>query len=219
MKSAKILGLAVVAALAATAIVGASSASAAFTKFNCAVKAGETCTLDGEMINGTKSPATFETEEGPITCTAGTAHAVMTGPEATAVETSPETGKESGVSYSGCTFLGFINVTVNMHNCEYNFHIGGTIDITPNACGPIDFTAGNCTVTVPSQSGLSSVTYENVSTKPTDIRIIPNITGITYTGSSGCAKPGTFTNGKYHGGTFTVRGTHPNGTFVNVSVS
>jgi hypothetical protein len=224
MKYARVVALIAVLALAVTAFVGVSSA-AAFTQFRS--EAAET-TLDGEMVEGTANPAVFTTDAGAISCTSGTAMATMTGTSATAIETSLPGSTGSGISYGGCTFLGFIGVKVEMNKCQYNFHINGEVDITPSpssTCGtpepPIKFTALSCTVSVASQPGLKSVTYENMGTKAArDVTIIPNLTGITYSTSAGCpngAHTG-LTDGTYKGGKFTVKGTHPAGTQVGVWV-
>jgi hypothetical protein len=213
MKYARVVGLIAALALAVTAFVGVSSA-AAFTQFRS--EASET-TLDGEMVE----PAVFETDAGPISCETGSAMATMVGTSATEIETSLPGSTSSGVSYGNCTFFGFINVAVNMRNCQYNFHINGEVDITPVGCGPIEFSAGSCTVSIPSQSGLKSVTYENMGTKKErDVTVIPNIKNIKYSTTSFCPNGAhsNLTNGVYHGGKFTVRGTHPAGTQVGVWV-
>ena len=217
MAHVRVVGLIAALVLAVTAFVGVSSA-AAFTQFRS--EASET-TLDAEMVEGSTSPATFKTDAGTITCETGAGMATMTGTSATQIETSIPGSTNSGISYGSCTFLGFINVAVNMHNCQYNFHINGEVDITPTGCGPIEFTALSCTVSVPSQTGLKSVEYAEMGTKKErDVTIIPNITGITYSTTAGCpngAHAG-LTNGSYKGGKFTVKGTHPAGTQVGVWV-
>jgi hypothetical protein len=217
MTHIRVVGVIAALALLVTAFVGVASASA-FTQFRS--EASET-TLDGEMVEGSTSPAVFETDAGNISCASGTAMATMTGTSATQVETSLPGSTNSGISYGNCTFLGFINVAVNMHNCQYNFHINGEVDIAPAGCGPIEFTAVSCTVSVPSQTALGSVTYENMGTKASrDITINPNISSITYSTSSGCfnGAHSNLTNGVYKGGKFTVKGTHPAGTQVGVWV-
>jgi hypothetical protein len=212
----------VIAALAllVTAFVGVSSASA-FTQFRS--EASET-TLDAEMVEGSSNPAVFTTSAGSISCKAGSGMATMTGTSATQIQTSLPGSSNSGMSYSECTFLGFINVAVNMRTCQYNFHINGEVDVVPglpSGCGPIEFSAAGCVVTVGAQSGLKSVTYENMGTKAArDVTILPNLTGITYSTNASCpggAHTGS-TNGTYKGGKFTVKGTHPAGTQVGVWV-
>ncbi len=216
MKYLRVVGLIAALALAVTAFVGVSSA-AAFTQFRS--EASET-TLDGELVEGSTSPATFKTDAGTIRCTSGSAMATMTGTSATAIETSLPGSSASGVSYGGCTFLEFFGVSVSMNTCQYNFHINGEVDITPAGCA-IEFNALGCTVTVPAQTSLNSVAFENMGTKSTrDVTIIPSITGIRYSTSSSCpngAHTG-LTNGSYSGGKFTVKGTHPAGTQVPVWV-
>lgn len=216
MHHARVVGVIAALALLVTAFVGVSSA-AAFTQFRS--EASET-TLDGEMVEGSSNPATFKTAAGTIKCETGSAMATVAGTSATQIETSVPGSTASGVSYGNCTFLGFINAKVEMKTCQYNFHINGEVDITPTGCGPIEFTAVTCTVKVGAQSGLKSVTYENMGTKATrDVTIIPNVTGITYTTSSGCPNGAeTRSDGSYSGGKFTVKGTHPAGTQVGVWV-
>jgi hypothetical protein len=217
MTHLRVVGVIAALALLVTAFVGVSSA-AAFTQFRS--EASET-TLDGEMVEGSTSPAVFKTDAGTISCANGSAMATMTGTSATQVETSLPGSSNSGVSYGNCTFLGFINVAVNMHNCQYNFHINGEVDITPAGCGPIEFTALSCTVSVPSQTGLTSVTYQTMGTKASrDLTINPELTNITYSTSSGCFEGPTSNvpGGVYEGGKFTVKGTHPAATQVGVFV-
>jgi hypothetical protein len=218
MNHVKVVALIAALALSVTALIGVSSASAALTAFHG--ESAET-TLDGELVNGAESPAVFETKAGTINCETGSAMATMTGTSATQIETSLPGGTASGISYSNCTFLGFINVVVNMGNCQYNFHINGEVDITPSGCGPIKFEAAGCVVSVPSQTGLTSVGYETMGTKKErDVTIIPNITNIKYSTSKKClnGEAEGLSGGKYHGGTFTVKGTHPAGTSVPVWV-
>jgi hypothetical protein len=213
MHHARVVGLIAALALAVFAFAGVSSA-AAFTQFRS--ESTET-TLDGEMVE----PAVFETDAGPISCETGSAMATMVGTSATEIETSLPGSTSSGISYGKCTFLTFIGVSVNMSNCQYNFHINGEVDITPTGCGPIEFTALGCKVTIPSQSGLKSVTYENMGTKKErDVTVIPNVHGIKYSTSSNCPNGAhtNLTNGVYHGSKFTVKGTHPAGTQVGVWV-
>jgi hypothetical protein len=222
MYHARVVGLVAALALSVAMLAGVSSASAALTAFHS--ETTET-TLDGEMVEGATNPAVFETAAGTISCASGSAMATMTGTTATQIETSLPSGTASGIAYENCTFLGFINVNVNMGTCQYNFHINGEVDITPSepspGCGPIRFEAAGCVVSVGSQPGLTSVSYANMGTKKErDVTILPNITNIKYSTGKGClngAHEG-LTGGKYHGGTFTVKGTHPAGTQVGVWV-
>jgi hypothetical protein len=213
MKYLKMFGMAAIAAMALMAFAGAGSASA-FTSAHCA-KNGVVlphCLLDAHSVES----ANFATTAGTITCTTTTGDATIEG-----TVTSIETTK---IEYSGCTFLGFIGVKVEMGTCQYKFTFGaedtGTVDITPSPC-TIKFTAGTCTVSVNNQNGLSSVTYENMAGPPKDVTVIPNVTNIVYSTTSGCPN-GAKTNekgGKYTGGKITVTGTSPAGTLVDFTVA
>lgn len=209
MRYVKALGLAAALALALMAFVGAGSASA-FTSAHCGSKGvviTEKCTLDAESTEA----ATFTTTAGTISCATTTAMASIKG-TVTEIETE-------SIAYDNCTFLGIFGVTVNMGTCQYNFHISGTVDITPAGCS-ITFSAVGCTVTVKSQNGLTAVGYENMAGPPKDVTILPNVTNIVYSTSSSCPG-GAHTNetgGKYQKGKTTVRGTFPVGTFVDFTV-
>jgi hypothetical protein len=203
-RNLKVLVLGLVAALALAA-VGASSASA-ITQFN---SESETTSFSGKQTGTAK----FTTDPGSIECTGGTFRGMITKTVQTNVETSestatsgPEVGKK-GIEYSGCTFLGFVGVTVNNNGCQYNFHTNGTVDIINGggSCSTegITFNGGGCKVHVKPQTGLSGVTYTNGGSGTTrTITVQPNpVKEITYT-AEGCITGGngTHSDGVYGDG-------------------
>jgi len=95
--------------------------------------------------------------------------------------------------YSGCTAFGFIGATVTMGTCEYNFHASGVVDIVPSGCGPIKIEAGECVVTVGSQTGLKEVVYTNSAPVKT-VTVKANVKKVKYTlvkGGFGCPSNST----------------------------
>lgn len=102
--------------------------------------------------------------------------------------------------YKECTAFGFVNATIDVNSCQYEF--SGENSNLQIICGasPITITAFNCWVTIGSQTR-SGVTYTNTGAGTTrDIDLSVNVEGLSYTQHSksfpGCSN-GSFTNGKF----------------------
>ncbi|HWM63045.1 MAG TPA: hypothetical protein VNP96_03550 [Solirubrobacterales bacterium] len=194
IRNLKILGLSVVAVLAMSAV----AASAASAQTPGTFTAHEyPATITGEQI-GTD---VFTTVAGTVSCTHATYHGSAAGPQ-TSLTIAP--------SYTGCKAFGLFNATIDMNGCQYRFNqpvteeankYTGTVDVVCPEDTEITITTSVCRVTVPSQNGLSQITYENTpSATPTDVDVTVNIDEqITYTVDPGCA---TASAGTYHDGSY-----------------
>jgi hypothetical protein len=199
------LGLAAIAALAAMAFVGVASASAEPAEF-WAAEAEEA------RVHATNEDNHIFTAGlvGNISCTEATFDGTWEVVPSPTITVQP--------SYNDCTFLTVPNVKVNMNGCEYHFdqpqrvntgsHNGpftGTVDVVCPAGKVITFGTATCTVTVPSQSNLSEVTYTNLPAEPPltpfkKVTVESHVTGITYTATGICnGVPGTRSDGEYEG--------------------
>ena len=199
MNRIKTMGLVVVAALALTALLGAASASA----------------------------SQFRAEGYPtaIAGTQGTAQKLVFGPggavsKCSTIATSGTASAASSAlsqatTYKGCT-LGGLSATVSANSCTSTLHstneaapYTGTMDIACGKAGDaIEITQGTCVIQIPAQSSLAGVEFTNAGTKSSrTITVTYNISGLSYTGGSGCAKSlvGAFSNGTLTGSS-TLKG-------------
>jgi hypothetical protein len=185
----KMLGLAVVAALALTAVVASAAQAASFHS------EAETTSLTGTQTGN----HVFNAAGAKITCKNATFTGTQTGTVANDVTV--------GASYKNCSFL-FFNVNVNMNGCEYTFHSNNTVDVVGAACKGITYEGAGCKVVVGAQSGLSTVGFATAGAGSSrTINVSPNVTGIKYTSSGLCPENGTnLTNGKYESGPTNVVG-------------
>jgi hypothetical protein len=214
VKSIKTLGIAVLAALALTAVVGVASASA--TEFH--------------------SESESTTWKGART---GANHVLKLGNESFSCKnvsfsgtTVLQNSKQFTVTpeLTGCTWgAGFAGTWV-MHSCKFLVHSGpssaeplvGWIDIV--GCEKaMDFNSTNCHLEIGNQKNIGTLEYQNASTEGfKTVTMVANFSGITYTRNPavGCFNggPGTFTDGTYTG-EWTVKGFAKTGTQTNVSVT
>ncbi|HEX2097323.1 MAG TPA: hypothetical protein VHF50_08150 [Solirubrobacterales bacterium] len=191
----KVLGLALVAALAMS-VTAASSASATNFKFH---SEGTSTVLTGSQH---AQNDVFTTDGGTVSCSNATYSGTQSGATVESVEVTP--------TYSGCTAFGFINVPIHVNGCKYKFgtsttNYQGAVHVV---CGskPIEITAPGCTVTVGTQTPDGNATYTNVGSGTTrEVTVDVNLSGIDYTEhdtfEGGCEGPtGTLkTNGTYKG--------------------
>jgi hypothetical protein len=143
---------------------------------------------------------------GTISCAAAT----LTG---TAFFGGPSTTLEVIPAYSNCVFLGISGIVLNTNECKYKFNeptgttpsFTGSVDVVCPTEKAISFTAGTCTVTIPSQSARKTVKYTDQTNGMEEwITMSVNMIGMEYTASALCpSEPGTHTNGEYQG-TFQV---------------
>lgn len=210
IRNLKVLGLAVVAVLATSAMVAAAAQAETFQSEE-----------GGISVRGTQTePATFTAAGATITCQEGT-FLGMGGPE-----TSEPTLLIDDIKYGNCKFL-FFNTTVNAKGCGYDFHAGeggvGSVDVVAvtEECserGGITFEASGCKVTVPPQEGLKNINYANNGKSGSDREVIvtPEVGGIEYDAEGFCPEPGqNQTNGAYENGAASVTGA-PDTTFSSM---
>jgi hypothetical protein len=118
--------------------------------------------------------------------------------------------------YSECSWAG-VAATINMEGCTYEYTAGNTVEGSENkiqATMDVKCPAGkemkltlanSCTIRIPGQTGLGSVTLENtLALEPTAVDLQLNVSGITYRVEHGTFCPnspadGTYTNGTLKG--------------------
>lgn len=200
MRLTKMLGLAVLAALAMS-VVAASAASGVLTaEFFHEAKA-EAEETNARVIAKNEGAHIFTAGLiGTISCGVAT----FTG---TSFVTSPQSTITVVPAYSGCTFLKIPGVKVETHKCAYKFNqptgtgpFTGTVNIVNCPVGEeIEFETGGCKIAVGQQGPLSSITYTNQTTSPKSVKVSASISKITYTASGTCIVTGTKTDGTYSG--------------------
>jgi hypothetical protein len=204
MKRIKVLLLTAISALALTASMGPSVASASGIAFG-----QYPVTALGQGVAG--APHFFSFSGGrTISCGSTT----YSGSASAAVETLATT-----VSFSECSSEYEGNVTVKTNGCKFIYHpaVGaGSFDIGPAGCGPITMEGTNCTRSFASQTGLAA-TFSNAGT-PSSVTVKNETGGMQYTltkgtkaacGSSGAA--GLF-------GTWVLQGSSAGGEQVSAQV-
>jgi hypothetical protein len=204
IRNAKMLGLAIVAALALTAVMASVASATNFTAASYPVK-----------ITGSQSSNhVFTVTGGTVSCTTATFSGELTG-ASESMTVIP--------FYDGCTAFGFINSSVTgfgSAKCDYKFFTSGATNLEC-AAGDVQIDAGTCTVTMQAgnNQGLKTNTYTNT---PTDkVTVDTQVTGIHTTVTSGFGCPisgGTHTNASYTG-TTVVEGKNSKGTAVAIDVN
>jgi hypothetical protein len=196
VKRLKILGGAVAMALALTAFVGASAASANWFKSE----------VEPETWSGSRAGKNHTLNLGgeSFSCENVSFSGAASSKSVREITTTPELGN--------CVWVNGSVVGWATNGCKYRFNAGpgselkGTVDIT--GCEkPMTLSAAGCTITIPNQSGLGPVTYKNVAGSPKTVTAIAGLTSITYTRSGVCGSgsAGTYSNGTYSG-EWTVKG-------------
>jgi hypothetical protein len=191
IRNLKVLGLALVAVLAMSAMVASAASASQYT--------GSAYPTTGTGSN-TAGNETFTTPGGTVQCDSH-----FEGTLAAASSTLTVTPK-----YTNCVAFGFLNATVNMNGCDYLFHSGPaqgggvyfhTVDIVCPAGKSIVITAGTCVADVGGQTGLAKVKTTNLAGGTVTVQ--PEVAGITLnvtTDGFGCPFSGTgHFFGSYHG--------------------
>jgi hypothetical protein len=206
IRNAKILGLAIVAALALTAVMASAASAANFTAASYPVK-----------ISGTQSEShKFTVGGGTVTCTTATFAGEATAASATQTIVP---------SYSNCTAFGFVGATVtgfSSTGCDYTFYAGGNVDLDC-ASGDVQIDAGTCTVTLQAANNqnLSKNTYTNDKPTAGKVTVDTAVGGIHANVTSGFGCPvagGTYSNGTYTG-TTVMEGKNSKGVAVAIDVN
>ncbi len=138
-----------------------------------------------------ESSQTLTVSTGSVKCTSATLVATLEGYESTELKTS-------GVAYSGCTFLGSLPATVNMNGCGYGIRSSGGFDVLCPAGKQMTISSSGCTISVPAQTSLGSLTYTNIESD-TAFTVAIAITGIKYSYVGLLCGTGAATNGTYAG--------------------
>jgi hypothetical protein len=191
IRNSKLLGLALVAFLAITAVIASSASAAEFTASDYPA-----------TISGTQSAAhRFEVGGGTVTCNTATFSGTQSG--ASVNQTIDPT-------YTGCTAFGFINSTVTGFkntggSCDYSFNANG-VNTLVCPSGDVKIDAGPCSVTLEASknTALKSNTYTNNTPSAGRITAHTAVTNIhaVVTSGFGCPVAGkTYIDAKYTGST------------------
>jgi hypothetical protein len=194
MTRTRMIGLALVAAFALSAV--ASASASAFTLFVSSSLGQKAAALQ-------KTKHIFTVEGKKVECEL--AH--FTG---TTLATSLLFTKFTTLAkYEKCTAFTFISSTVNMHTCKYELGIGGLVNIVGCAGSEIEINVNNgagCKITVEEQK-LKGITYANVTGKngraSTEVKIaVKEIKSTSNGAGTGCpikSKVKGETKGEYTG--------------------
>ena len=192
MKRIKNLGLAMVMALALTAVVGAAGASAA------------------EFVSE-KGSATLSSSEGATQSLKFSGVGTKCGAqplEGTAT-TFPQNKVELTAKDSICEMFGTVPLKGN--GCKFTYRPGketspgvfdGAFDIGPANCGPmqIGVPGAFCTVTIGAQSNLAA-SYQNIgSGKERSVQVTIKVANLKYAQTAGTCPKETLENGTWTGG-------------------
>ena len=203
IRNLKFLGMALVAALAMSAVV-ASLASADEFKSE-AENVALTGSQEKHLEGGVEKNDRFTTDGGTVECTTADYTGTQAAKSTSSVTLTPV--------YSGCTFAG-LSADVDMNSCDYRFTIGaattGEVHLECTTAGDeITVTVGptatpRCIIHVPPQT-IGGITYSNTGTTTTrEITASINTATLHYsqtagTGSGACATADNTTNGSYIG--------------------
>jgi hypothetical protein len=192
--NAKVLSLAVGAALALTGLVASAASAASFH----AEKSPST-------ITGSQTAThTLTTDYGLVACTTATFYGETSGLTTTQQTITP--------TYSSCTLatiFGSIAVTVNLNGCDYLFTANGEAHINCPAGANVVLSSPGCTLTFPPQTIENAVQYTSAGAGTTR-DLIAHMTvkngagnnGLDYSYSGfGCGSGSGTTNGTYIGNT------------------
>jgi hypothetical protein len=228
VKRIKNLGLAVITALALSAVLGAASASAGFAVFDAETIENVSGTVQGESTGPMKFDLAISAFALPFECWGN----FGSNAELASLEASPEgiSGPMTGMFLVSKE----CEAGVDMNSCELTFHayseenqeLSGTFDIGGWACSGIKVTAGGavlqCDATFVPQTGLPA-TYRNVEGSngaPDWVEIEMQAKGdVEFIGEGGssveCPK-GPRTNGSWTG-TWKARGLGPGKEFAKLA--
>jgi len=225
IRNLKVLGLALVAVFAMSAVAASMASADELTSESSPVQ------LTGKQI----APGdVFTTEVGTVKCKE-VSYKATTATPTTTVTATPTYPVKALDGTQNCTGFGF-PAEIHTNGCTYLFHIGvattGTLDVLCPEGKEITVTAigtgtNKCTVHVPAQSGKATITYRNVGSLTTrEIEVEANITTLTYswnkgTGLGACSKEEK-TTGEKGTGTYTgkalITGEKDNGGTEHVGI-
>jgi hypothetical protein len=190
-RNLKVMGLAVVAALALTAVVASAASAAEF----------HSSTTNTKITGAQTTTHQFVTDPGTVTCKKATFSGEQAAKTAASITITP--------SYTECTLatiFGNIAVTVNFNGCDYTFDATGLVHIECPAGKNVVVSGPGCTVTVPAQT-VNKVSYSNTGVagaRDIDVNAEASKIKYSYTGFT-CGSGSGTENGTYTGLT-TVQG-------------
>jgi hypothetical protein len=164
MRNLKVLGLAMVASFALSAVVASAASANANYWFTSDAAPGATTILKGEQTkHGASEGDRFVVDGGTVRCE--TTH--YTGSAATNTVTTLTLTAE----YSGCKF-GAFSASVNMGNCDYLIHTdpnGDTTNGSYDTISTITCTSGDITITVSSAGTTKCIVHVPAQTLGTGL--------------------------------------------------
>jgi hypothetical protein len=175
IRNLKVLGLAVVAVLALSAVM--ASAAMAVPSFTASTYPAQ---ITG---SNTKGSEVFKTEGGNVECNSH----FLSHAQNAASSTLTVTPK-----YTSCDAFGFLEATVNTESCSYVFHateqVSGPhvvykhhVDVECPVGQSIKVIAGTCRAEITTQTGLTSVKTTNITEGGVGkVTVQPEVKGITY---------------------------------------
>jgi hypothetical protein len=169
-RNLKILGLALAAVLAMTAVM-ASAAQA--TKFHATKYPVKLTAIEDTQDH------VFKAGGGQVTC--NTTDFTGTATEDSSTQTINATYDECEALENEATIDGF---GLTAPNCDYLFHASGTADLKCKAGTQVVITTPVCNFTVPAQNGLATLKFTNKAASGItqhDITVDINVTKIKYT--------------------------------------
>jgi hypothetical protein len=170
MRLVKVFGAALVVVFALSAMAAAGASAHNFT-------ASVVPTL---ILTSAEGPQVFVTLAGTLECSTATGHGI-------ALAKTSETQKVT-VSYTGCLAAITTGASVKPTEpitAEYEFNANGTVKIL-KAVTIVATLGTKCTITVPAQGPLSSVSFANKGTK--EILVSAKVTGIESSDVGGACK-------------------------------
>jgi hypothetical protein len=206
MRNLKVLGLALVAMFAMSAVAASMASADDLTSESSPV------TLTGAQ----EENDVFTTTAGNTSCKEVKYKSAPTATPTTTVSVTPEYPEKTAGGLQNCTALGF-PAKVDTNGCTYLFHIGagvttGTLDIVCAGSNEITVTANNtatekCIIHVKGQTGLGPITYTNVGSGTTrELTVSAKITNLSYSHTRPAGEPGlgacttgSGTTGSYNG--------------------
>ena len=199
----KVLGLALVAVLALSAVI-ASAASAA----------------ENFVAEEAATVSVSSNETQVFTYTAGGAQVKCTGTQVSAAVTTSSPEVTATPSYSGCTGPGGITAHVQFNGgCDFLFTINGQVHVCPGGGTVTIVVTGLCTYHFSAQT-VSVVTYDNIGSGTTkEVKLTPEVTGITATNTNPgfLCGPESSTTGTYSG-SVTLTAVNSEGKHVGITV-
>jgi len=213
----KVLGLALVAVFAMSAVVASSAMAATeFESPESNATANTTITIKKHQ-----NIHTFTVNFGAVTCETSNFDGTRTGTKFPSIRVTAE--------YKECLFAG-IPAVVEMNGCEYILYATGEVDIVCAAGKEITVTATSagvvkCIVHVPPQTALKNVTYTNVGAGATrEITAHLEIASIKYsqtegTGLGKCTTSDNQVNGTYTGTATATGETTPGNVHTGILIN